>query len=544
MKSTATPVDGGTFDYVIVGAGSAGAVLAARLSEDPEISVCLLEAGPRDKSPLIHIPFGLAVLMRQRSTDWNYRTAPQAGLNGRRLYWPRGRTLGGSSSINAMVYIRGVPGDYNEWASLGATGWDWESVFPYFKKSEDQERGEDEFHGKGGPLTVSNLRYVNRLSKAFVKAGTELQISHNEDFNGAQQEGVGVYQVTQRNGQRCSSAVAYLREALTRPNLSVYTGALAQRVRFMGNRATGVDVRLEGKEQTINARREVLLCGGAINSPQLLMLSGVGPAAHLREHGITPIADLSGVGQNLQDHLDVIVQGTSRSRAGYGIAPTIIPRGIGASVNYMLRRQGFLSSNVAEAGGFVRVAPEAKHAEVQYHFLPVRMRDHGRKAVFGYGYSLHTCCLKPKSRGEIRLSCTDPAVHPVIDPRFLSDEYDVHTMIAGVKLARRILDAPAFAAFRGTEVEPGAQTQSDDDLLAFIREYAETIYHPVGTCRMGSPDDPKTVVDPQLRVVGTECLRVVDASVMPQLISGNTNAPVIMIGERAADLIRGRTATY
>ncbi|MES9969989.1 MAG: choline dehydrogenase [Candidatus Thiodiazotropha sp.] len=541
MNTSATPADGGTFDYVIVGAGSAGAVLAARLSEDPDVSVCLLEAGPRDTSPLIHVPFGLAVVMRQRSIEWNFRTAPQTELNGRKLYWPRGRTLGGSSSINAMVYIRGIPDDYNEWAQLGATGWDWENVLPYFKKSEDQELGEDEFHGKGGPLTVSNLRYVNRLSKAFVKAGTELRLNHNEDFNAAEQEGIGVYQVTQRNGQRCSSAVAYLRDAEARPNLTLFTGALAQRVRFKGNCATGVDVRREGAVQTINARREVLLCGGAINSPQLLMLSGVGPAAHLREHGITPVADLAGVGQNLQDHLDVIVQGTSKSRAGYAIAPTIIPRGIGAGINYMLRRQGFLTSNVAEAGGFVRVSPEAKQAEVQYHFLPVRMRNHGRETVFGYGYSLHTCCLKPKSRGEIRLSSADPAARPVIDPRFLSDEYDVRTMIEGVKLGRRILAAPAFAAYRGTEVEPGEQAQSDDDLLAFIRSHGETIYHPVGTCRMGSPDDPHTVVDPELRVIGTERLRVVDASVMPRLISGNTNAPTIMIGERVADLIRGRT---
>jgi choline dehydrogenase-like flavoprotein len=441
-----------------------------------------------------------------------------------------------------MVYIRGIPSDYDEWASLGATGWDWESVLPYFKKSEDQEHGEDEYHGEGGPLTVSDLRCVNPLSKAFVKAGTEVQLNHNKDFNGAEQEGIGVYQVTQRNGQRCSSAVAYLRDALARPNLTVHTKALAQRVRFDGKCATGVDVSLEGRVQSINARREVLLCGGAINSPQLLMLSGVGPVEHLREHGITPVTDLRGVGQNLQDHLDVIVQGASKSRAGYAIAPSIIPRGLLAGVNYMLRRQGFLTSNVAEAGGFVRVSPEAKQAEVQYHFLPVRMRDHGRKIVFGYGYSLHTCCLKPKSRGEIRLSSADPAARPFIDPRFLSDEYDVRTMIEGVKLGRRILAAPAFAAYRGTEVEPGTQAQSDDDLLAFIRQYGETIYHPVGTCRMGSPDDPNTVVDPELRVIGTERLRVVDASVMPQLISGNTNAPVIMIGERVADLIRGRTA--
>jgi choline dehydrogenase-like flavoprotein len=336
--------------------------------------------------------------------------------------------------------------------------------------------------------------------------------------------------------------VAFLRDALARPNLAVMTAAQAQKIRFDGRRATGVDVKRRGKLQTIGARREVLLCGGAINSPQLLMLSGVGPAAPLRELGIAPVSDLGGVGQNLQDHLDVIVQGRSKSRAGYAVAPTILPRGAWAALNYALRREGFLTSNVAETGGFVRVGPDAEHTEVQYHFLPVRMRDHGRKTVLGYGYSLHTCCLTPKSRGEIRLSSADPAAHPVIDPCYLSDEYDARIMIEGVKLARRILDAPAFAAFRGTEIEPGPAVQSDAELLAFIRDYAETIYHPIGTCRMGSPDDPATVVDPELRVIGTEGLRVVDASVMPKLIRGNTNAPTVMIGERAADFIRGRTA--
>ena len=531
-------VDGRAFDYVIIGAGSAGAVLAARLSRDPGTTVCLLEAGPPDKNPLIHIPFGLAELGKAKGINWGYETTPQARLNGRRLYWPRGKTLGGSSSVNAMCYIRGIPADYDGWEAGGAEGWGWDAVFPYFKKAEDQERGADDYHGTGGPLSVSDLRHVSPLSEAFAEAGADLQIPRNEDFNGERQEGLGLYQVTQRLGKRCSTAVAYLRPAEARPNLAIFTNAQAEAILFEGRKASGVRLVRGGAPMTLKANREVLLCGGAINSPQLLMLSGIGPAAHLREHGIAAVADRPGVGQNLQDHLDAILQYKTRSSAGYGNALSMLPRAVWGMSRYAVNKTGFLTSNIAEAGGFIRVTPGAEHSEVQFHFLPVRIENHGRTRVFGYGYSLHSCCLQPKSRGEIRLASPNPAKHPSINPRYLDHEDDARIMVAAVRMGRRILAAPAFDRFKGREVDPGADTETDADLLGFIRERAQTIYHPVGTCRMGRADDPASVVDPKLKVIGVEGLRVIDASVIPTLIRGNTNAPTIMIAERAADLIR------
>jgi choline dehydrogenase-like flavoprotein len=537
---TAKAEDAGTFDYVIVGAGSAGAVLASRISEDPSATVCLIEAGPRDNNPLIHIPFGLAFIMRFRGTDWAYETTPQPNLSGRRLYWPRGKTLGGSSSINAMVYIRGVPADYDGWAEQGASGWGWSSVLPYFKKAQDQERGADAYHGTGGPLGVCDLRHPSAMSRAFAQCGAELQIPTNADFNGESQEGLGLYQVTQRNGQRCSSAAAYLSGAKLRKNLTILTGSMARKVLFESRLAVGVSLLCDGNPCTVHARREVILSGGAINSPQLLMLSGIGPGQHLQQFGIPVVSHLAGVGQNLQDHLDVVIQGKSRSRAGYGITPSMAPRGLWGLFAYGLKRRGFLTSNVAEAGGFVRLNPSAAGSELQFHFLPARMKDHGRKTVLGYGYSLHVCCLQPKSRGEIRLASTDPLAAPVIDPRYLEHDDDAKTMLEGVKLARCLVAAPPFARYRGREAEPGTKAQSDRDLLSFIRRRAESIYHPAGTCRMGRRSDTASVVDPQLKVHGVEGLRVVDASVMPALIRGNTNAPTIMIAERAADFIRGR----
>lgn len=537
-----TTQDGDTFDYVIAGSGSAGAVLAARLTEDPSVTVCLIEAGPPDTNPAIHIPFGIAVIMRFKSIDWAYQTTPQPGLDGRSLYWPRGRTLGGSSSINAMVYIRGVPADYDGWVAQGASGWGWSSVLPYFRKAEDQERGEDLWHATGGPLGVGDLRHASAMSKAFAEAGTALQIPLNPDFNGKSQEGLGLYQVTQRNGQRCSTAVAYLGGAKARKNLTVLTGTTVERVLFTGRRATGVSLRRDGGGHVVHVRREVIVSGGAINSPQLLMLSGIGPGAHLQDLGIPVLADLPGVGQNLQDHLDVIVQGKTRSRSGYGLGLGMVPRALWAAFSYGLRRRGILTSNVAEAGGFVRVDPSAPGADVQFHFLPSRVKDHGRQDVVGYGYSLHACCLQPKSRGEIRLASPDPGAAAIVDPHYLEHQDDAAVLLGGLKLSRRIIAAPGFARYRGPEIEPGEAVQSDADLMSFIRRNAETIYHPAGTCRIGAGDDAGAVVDPDLKVRGVDGLRVVDASVMPVLVRGNTNAPTVMIAERAADLIRGRLA--
>lgn len=448
--------------------------------------------------------------------------------------------MGGSRSINAMIYIRGVPADYDGWVEQGASGWGWSSVLPYFKKAQDQERGADAHHGTGGALSVCDLRHSSAMSRAFTECGAALQFPTNLDFNGERQEGLGLYQVTQRNGQRCSTAAAYLSDVKSRKNLTILTGSMARKVVFESGRATGVSVLRNGLSHTVHARREVILSGGAINSPQLLMLSGIGPGQHLQQHGIPVVSHLPGVGQNLQDHLDVIIQGKSRSRAGHGITPSMAPRGLWGLFAYGLKRRGFLTSNVAEAGGFARLNPSASGSELQFHFLPARMKDHGRQTVLGYGYSLHVCCLQPKSRGEIRLASTDPLAAPVIDPRCLQRDDDAETMLEGVKLARRIIAAPPFARYRGRKAAPGEKAQSDRDLLSFIRGKAESIYHPAGTCRMGGRCDTASVVDPELKVRGVEGLRVVDASVMPVLIRGNTNAPTIMIAERAADLIRGR----
>jgi choline dehydrogenase len=521
-------------DYVIVGAGSAGCVLAARLSENPACRVLLLEAGPRDRNPFIHMPAGLARLAGNRRINWTYETAPEPALRGRRLWWPRGRVLGGSSSINAMCYIRGVPADYDGWAALGATGWDWASVLPWFLRSEGNARGADALHGAEGPLAVSDLRHVNVLSRAFVEAGVQAGLPRNPDFNGLRQEGVGLYQVTQRDGARCSAAVAYLRPALARPNLEVVTGALARRLLFAGGRATGVEYTRGARVAQAHAAREVLLCGGAVNSPQLLMLSGIGPEAELRRHGIAPRLDAPGVGANLQDHLDVCtlrhtVPGVSYDRASEARI----------AFDYFLRgRRGAGTSNVAEAGGFARspLAPDAR-CDIQFHFVPAMLDDHGRNRLPGDGYTLHACFLHPRSRGRIRLASANAAVAPRIEANYLGDAegFDLRMMVECARLSREVFAQPAFDPYRGAPIFPARDDLDDAGLADFVRAKAETVYHPVGTCRMGS--DAGAVVDPQLRVRGVDGLRVVDASVMPALPTGNTNAPTIMIAERAARLI-------
>jgi choline dehydrogenase len=453
------------------------------------------------------------------------------------LWWPRGKVLGGSSSINAMCYIRGVPADYEDWAAHGAAGWDWDSVLPYFRRSEGNTRGADALHGGDGPLCVSDLRYSNPLSRAFIEAGQQIGLPHNTDFNGPRQLGVGLYQVTQRDGARCSAAVAYLHPAMKRPNLVVRTGAMASRITFDKGRANGVTCSHLGRAFHFEATREVLLCGGAINSPQLLMLSGVGPAAELRRHRIEVVHDASGVGANLQDHLDICTLQHSTRRVTYDRVSDLK-----IAFDYFLRgRSGAGSSNIAEAGGFARsrLAPDDR-ADIQFHFVPAMLDDHGRHRLAGDGYTLHACFLRPRSRGRITLVSNRAADKPRIEANYLSDAegFDLKMMVECAKLSREIFAQKAFDAYRGAPIFPARTDLSDAELADFIRAKAETVYHPVGTCRMGSDD--ASVVDPQLRVRGVDGLRVVDASVMPALIGGNTNAPTIMIAERAADLIRGR----
>jgi len=528
------------FDYIVIGAGSAGCVLANRLSEDPDVRVLLLEAGPRDWHPFIHMPAGLAKLVNRKGVNWDYDTAPEPQLGDRRLWWPRGKVLGGSSSINAMCYIRGVPADYDDWAALGASDWHWDAVLPYFRRSEGNARGDDALHGGDGPLSVSDLRHVNPLSRAFIEAAGQAGFPYNDDFNGHDQFGVGLYQVTQREGARCSAAVAYLEPAKARPNLTVVTGAQVNRISFDGGRASGVVYATRGGAFHQPATREVLLCGGAINSPQLLMLSGVGPAAELRRHGIKVVHDAPGVGGNLQDHLDVCTLWHSTQRVSYDRMSDLK-----VAFDYYLRgHRGPGSSNIAEAGGFVRspLAPDER-ADIQFHFVPAMLDDHGRHRLPGDGYTLHACFLRPRSRGRITLASGRAGDKPRIEANYLSDEdgFDLKMMVECAKVSREILGQRAFDPYRGAPIFPARDDLTDAELVDFVRAKAESVYHPVGTCRMGGDDE--AVVDPQLRVRGVEGLRVVDASVMPRLIGGNTNAPTIMIAERAADLIRGRMAS-
>lgn len=521
------------FDYIIVGAGSAGCVLANRLSEDPSVEVLLLEAGPADRNPFIHMPAGLPRLAGNTRINWNYDTEPQANLDNRRLWWPRGRVLGGSSSINAMCYTRGQAEDYDGW---NVDGWRWQDVLPYFRLAENNERGANEFHGTGGPLNVADLRYPNVLSETFVDAAVATGIPRNDDFNGARQEGAGLYQVTQKDGRRHSTASAYLRPALARPNLHVVTGALAQRIVIKGGHATGVQFRVRGNDRMVHARREVLLCGGAVNSPQLLMLSGIGPASELARHGIAVKADLPGVGRNLQDHLDICTLVEIRAPVTYDLS---FFREAMVMLRYLLTRNGPGTTNAAEAGAFVRsrLAQDSR-PDIQLHFIPAMLDDHGRRKLPGRGATIHACDLAPRSRGCITLATANPMDAPLIQPNYLSAPEDIAVLREGVRISREILSAAPFAKWRGDEIFPGSDVQNDADIDAFIRARAETIYHPAGTCRMGNDED--AVLDAEMRVRGIEGLRVIDASAMPVLVRGNTNAPVVMMAEKAADMITGK----
>ena len=524
------------FDYVVVGGGSAGCVLASRLSEDPGVTVCLLEAGPVDKSVLIHCPAGLAVLAKNGAANWGFQTVPQPGLNGRRGYQPRGKVLGGSSSVNAMIYLRGQPRDYDDWAAEGNAGWSWAEVLPYFKRAEHNERGADAWHGTGGPLNVKDLTTPNRFGGVFVEAGRQAGLAHNPDFNGASQEGVGVYQVTHKNGERLSVAKGYLTPNLGRPNLTVVTSAQANRILLDGRRASGVEARVGNETKAFLARREVLLSAGALQSPQLLMLSGIGPAEHLRGLGIEVRHDLPGVGANLHDHVDIVlVLDAPHLKDLFGLSLAGMVRTVKGIFEWRKHRRGMLTTNFAEAGGFIRSRPEEERPDLQLHFVIGKLVDHGRKTVFGHGYSCHVCLLRPKSRGSLRLASADPKAAPLIDPNFLADPDDLQRLVRGFKAMRRILAQPALAGHGARELATSASAQSDAEIEAFIRAHADTIYHPVGTCRMGP--GPLDVVDAELRVRGVDGLRVVDASIMPSIVSGNTNAPTIMIAEKAAAMI-------
>jgi len=529
-------IERGDFDYVIVGGGSAGCVLAARLSENPFVRVCLLEAGPVDKSVVLRCPAGLGLLAKNGRYNWNFETVPQPGLGGRRGYQPRGKVLGGSSSVNAMIYVRGQPEDYDGWASEGNPGWSWDDVLPYFRRSEHNERGGDAFHGQGGPLNVMDLRSPHRFGFEFVAAAQQAGYPFNGDFNGARQEGVGHYQVTQKNGERFSAATAYLAPNRSRTNLHVMTGAAATRIRVDAMRATGVEARVDGVPTFVRARREVLVSAGALQSPQFLMLSGIGPGEHLRSLGIEVRHDLPGVGRNLHDHLDAIaVLDAPRLTDLFGVSlkgAVNIVRGV---FEWRRRRTGLLTTNFAEAGGFFRSDPGVDRPDMQFHFVVGKLVDHGRQTVFGHGYSLHVCVLRPKSRGSVTLASADPAAAPRIDPNFLAERDDVDRLVRGFKAMRHVLAQPALARHGARELPTSASAQTDAEIEAFIRAHADTIYHPVGTCRMGP--GPLDVVDAELRVHGIEGLRVVDASIMPSIVSGNTNAPTIMIAEKAAAMI-------
>lgn len=534
------------FDYVIVGGGSAGSTLAARLSEESSATVCLIEAGGKGDSILVRAPAAVVAMLpgRPKINNWAFETVPQPGLNGRKGYQPRGKALGGSSAINAMLYVRGHAKDYDEWADLGCDGWNWEAVLPYFKRAENNERGSDAVHGDSGPLQVSNQKSPRPITRAFVEAGQALQIREVADFNSGDNEGIGEYQVTQfhakdRNGERCSAAAAYLHPVMDRPNLTVLTKAHATRVLFEGKRATGVAYRQGGQEKQVTAKREVILCGGAFNSPQLLQLSGVGRAEDIEPHGITLVHELPGVGQNLQDHLDFTLAYKSKDRDNFGISLPGSMSLLKHMADWRKSGTGMLSTPFAEGAAFLKTESHLERADIQLHFVISIVDDHARKLHMGHGFSCHVCVLRPKSRGSVGLSSADPMAPPRIDPQFLSDPEDLAVLMKGARKTRQLMQTEPLAGYIYKELF--IKEEPDDAALEqHIRSRSDTIYHPVGTCKMGQDD--MAVVDPELKVRGLEGLRVVDASVMPRLIGGNTNAPTIMIAEKAADMIRGHAA--
>ncbi|WP_291866476.1 choline dehydrogenase [Bradyrhizobium sp.] len=535
-KNDATSPDNTSeFDYVIVGAGSAGCVLANRLSADGRHSVLLLEAGPRDSNLWIHVPLGYGKLFKEKTVNWMYQTEPEPGLNGRQVFQPRGKVLGGSSSINGLLYVRGQHEDYDRWRQHGNAGWGFDDVLPYFKKAEDQQRGADDFHGAGGPLPVSDMLHADPLSAAFIKAAAEAGIPVNRDFNGASQEGAGWFQTTTRNGRRASTARSYLRPARGRSNLRIETSALAQRILFDGRRAAGIEYRHNGALRTARARKEILISSGAYNSPQLLQLSGVGPAELLKSHGINVVLDAAGVGNDLQDHMQVRIVMRCAQPITLNDILNHPGRRIMAGARYAAFRKGPLTIAAGTSGAFFKTDPRLASPDVQIHFLPFSTDKMGEKLHPYSAFSASVCQVRPESRGSLRIKSADPMAAPEIRINYLATETDRAVNVEGLKILRRILAAPALGPYVVEEAEPGAKVVSDEDLLAFCRQRGSTVYHPTSTCRMGN--DSLAVVDQRLRLRGIEGLRVVDASVMPDLVSGNTNAPVIMIAEKASDMI-------
>ena len=532
------------YDYIIVGAGSAGCVLANRLTEDPACRVLLLEAGGKDTNPMIHIPVGYSRTLKDPSVNWLFETEADPTSGDRVHTWPRGKVLGGSSSINGLLYIRGQSADYDGWGQLGLTGWTWDKVHPYFVRAQHQERGGLEGHGSGGPLNVSDVTETHPVSDAVVEAGVQAGIPRNDDLNSGEQEGITYYQLTVKNGRRCSAAVAYLNPVKSRKNLTIATKAQATRIIIRGKRAMGVEYRQGGEVKTARADREVILSGGAVNSPQMLELSGIGQPELLKENGIEVVSALPGVGENLQDHYMVGMQW--RMRPG---APSVnsLSRGfamVREVMKYATQRKGLLTLSAAHIAAFIKTRPELASPDVQYHILPGTI-DFEKMAASGAmdfekepGLTMAPCQLRPESRGSIHIKASDPIAYPSIRPNYLADPLDQQTIVAGLRWARKIAAQDALKPYVTEEIMPGAAVDSDEELLAFARETGSTLYHPVGTCKMAVDSDPNGVVDARLRVRGVDGLRVVDASVMPRLISGNTNAPTIMIAERASDMIR------
>jgi choline dehydrogenase len=529
-----------SFDYIVVGAGSAGCVLANRLSEDARASVCLIEAGSSDTGLTrlkVDLPVGNTLLLSDSGFNWGYLYEGAAGLHHAAIPAHRGRLTGGSSSVNGMVYMRGHRRDYDAWAAAGNPGWSYDDVLPVFRRQEHREAGADEFHGTGGELNVARLRWLSPLTRALLVAAEETQYPKNPDFNGARQDGFGAHEVTQKNGKRWSAARAFLDPVRQRKNLTIVQDALVARVRLEGKRATGVALSAKGGARELAARREVIIAGGAFNSPQILLLSGIGPGDAIAPHGIEVRHELPGVGRNLHDHPTGWVQVEDRSARSFALSARALPWLAGAVLQYALARQGPLTSNIVEAGGFVRTDPDLPAPDIQFVFMPA-IKDFSRWLSRTHGFGLGAVLLQPKSRGHVALASSDPAARPKLHPRFLEHEDDLARMVKGVRIARQILGAPAFARFRGAELRPGPDAVSAAQIEDYLRRNLATSFHPAGTCKMGPKSDPQAVVDARLRVHGIERLRVIDASIMPSVTSGNTNAPTMMIAEQGARFVR------